>query len=361
MLHRREQRAFGVQRLGFGLPLYRFECLYRERLVLFQIWECHTPAVVLFLFAAHGTPSGGLDHRAFGLRFAAAHRRMDFRHLLDAGGGKGFEQTGGDHVVDGLFVFGKAGGQVFGYNQRMVVGHFPSVHAAAVERCSGKRRGILPETRMLPQEGDARGDFVEHVFGNVPAAGARIAQHLFLVQALRKGERAVGGEVQPGVGIPLKGGQVIEQRRFFFDLPPGKCCYAERAARFHFAQRTVCGGLVLVTLFRCGMERNAILLHRDAYLHVLLRGKRLVLQITGANHGQCGCLYPSEREHAPPGGKAERLRAVDADEPVRFAACLGGKIEIIIIAARQQPFHPFADGLVGQAAYPQADKRFGAA
>ena len=71
------------------------------------------------------------------------------------GGGKGFEQAGCHHVVNGLFVFGKAGGQVFGYNQRMVVGHFPTVHAAAVERCAGERCGILPETRMLPQEGDA--------------------------------------------------------------------------------------------------------------------------------------------------------------------------------------------------------------
>lgn len=100
---------------------------------------------------------------------------------------------------------------------------------------------------------------------------------------------------------------------------------------------------------------------RDAYLHVFFRGKRPVLQIAGANHGQCGRLHPSEREHAPSGGKAERLRAVDADEPVRFAACLGGKVEVIVIAARLQPFHPFADGLVGQAAYPQADKRLGAA
>lgn len=164
----------------------------------------------------------------------------------------------------------------------MVVGYLPIVHAASVERCAGERRGILPETRMLPQEGDARGDFVEHIFGNIPAAGARIAQHLFLVQALREGERAVGGEVQPGVGVPLEGGQVIQERRFLLDLPPGEFRDVERAARFHFAQRIVGSGLAFVTLFRCGMERNAVFFDRDAYLHVFFRGKRPVLQIAGA-------------------------------------------------------------------------------
>ena len=48
-----------------------------------------------------------------------------------------------------------------------------------------------------------------------------------------------------------------------------------------------------------------------------------VLQVTGADDRQRGGLHPSERPDAPPGSHGKRLRGVDTDDPVGFAAGFG--------------------------------------
>ena len=87
----------------------------------------------------------------------------------------------------------------------------------------------------------------------------------------------------------------------------------------------------------------------------------LVLPKPLADHRQRGCLHPSHGIRAAPGGYRQRLCAVDAHQPVGFASCFGGKIEVVILAPVLQLFQPLADGGVGQRAYPQPLERQGTA
>ena len=87
----------------------------------------------------------------------------------------------------------------------------------------------------------------------------------------------------------------------------------------------------------------------------------LVLPKPLADHRQRGCLYPSHGIRAASGGYRQRLCAVDAHQPVGFAAGFGGEIEVVILAPVLQFFQSFADGGVGQRAYPQPLERQGTA
>ena len=82
----------------------------------------------------HGTPSGGLDDRSLGGEHAVPRRERDGDNVFEATGGEGFEQAGGYHVVHRALVGGQFAGQTLGDDERMVVGDFTCVHAAAVER-----------------------------------------------------------------------------------------------------------------------------------------------------------------------------------------------------------------------------------
>ena len=86
-----------------------------------------------------------------------------------------------------------------------------------------------------------------------------------------------------------------------------------------------------------------------------------VLPVAGAYHRQCGCLHPSGGVCAVSGGDGECLRAVDAHKPVGFATGFGGKIEVVILAARFKVAQSLADSLVCKRAYPKAHERRGAA
>ena len=72
-------------------------------------------------------------------------------------------------------------------------------------------------------------------------------------------------------------------------------------------------------------------------------------------------MHPSQREHALPGGKAERLRTVDAHEPVRLAAGFGGEVKVVVKTSLPKVLQPLTDGLVGERGDPQTDKGFGTA
>ncbi len=72
----------------------------------------------------------------------------------------------------------------------------------------------------------------------------------------------------------------------------------------------------------------------------------LVLQIAVAYHHERGCLYPAQREHALPGGYAQRLGGVYPYQPVRFAAGFGREVEVIVTFSRLQVIQPLTDCLV---------------
>ena len=115
-------------------------------------------------------------------------------------------------------------------------------------------------------------------------------------------------------------------------------------------------GLLFPSGSRLGGETNFPAGGTGFELPKLGRNEILVLQITVAYHHKRRCLHPAQREHALPGGYAQRLGGVYPYQPVGFTAGLGGKIEVIVTFARLQVFHALPDCPVGQAAYPQPDK-----
>ena len=115
-------------------------------------------------------------------------------------------------------------------------------------------------------------------------------------------------------------------------------------------------GLLFPSGSRLGGEINSPAGGAGFELPKLGRNEILVLQIAFAYHYKRGCLYPAQREHALPGGYAQRLGGVYPYQPVGFTAGFGGKIEVVVMPTRLQVLHPLTDSLVGQAAYPQPDK-----
>ena len=83
-------------------------------------------------------------------------------------------------------------------------------------------------------------------------------------------------------------------------------------------------------------------------LEHILRNEPLVFPKTGAYHRQCRGLHTPHGVCATPCGYREGLRAVDAHEPVRFAAGLGGEIEVVIFLSAFQICQSLTDSLVGQ-------------
>ena len=173
------------------------------------------------------------------------------------------------------------------------------------------------------------------------------------------GERLLRRESVAAVGFLLERGEVVEQGRLFGLLLSFHLRDADVLARFLDTRvKAVCRFVVLP--FLLGGELDHVFpfaFHGKMELPEGFGRKASVLPIAGADHRQRGCLYATDGVGAPTGGKAERLRAVDAHEPVSFTAGTGGKVEVVVISSIAQVIESLADGLVGQRTDPQAVER----
>ena len=127
---------------------------------------------------------------------------MDGHRVLDALRGKCLNHAPHNHVVDELFVLVKSQRTVRGHQQRMVVGHFRCVHAAAVQFahiCNLLRKG-----RMTCQTVEQQGHFGKHVLRNVAARRSRIGDELRLIELLHEVERLFRREAVLRVRFLLK-------------------------------------------------------------------------------------------------------------------------------------------------------------
>ena len=105
-----------------------------------------------FLFATHGTPTGGLDDRTLEGEYLTACGQGNFGHFLDATWQEGFEQACGNHFVDSLLVLRQTFGRILGDEQRMMVGDFGIIDRTAVERCVPQSRYGGGEAWILLQK-----------------------------------------------------------------------------------------------------------------------------------------------------------------------------------------------------------------
>ena len=302
----------------------------------------------LVVLVPHGTPSGGLDDRSLGGEHAVPRRERDGDNVFEATGGEGFEQAGGYHVVHRALVGGQFAGQTLGDDERMVVGDFTCVHAAAVERSPFQDGGMDSKSRVPLQQGDAVGYLVENIVREVAGTGTGVAQHLFLVERLGDGEGLVRREAVPAVRLFLQGGQVIEQGRVLAHLPALHVGNRHRPRCGYSCEGGVCRRKGFVTQFRkCG-EGSAVLFRRDLQPVVSLRGEIPVLQITAADHHKSGGLHPSEGIDTLPGGDAEGLRRIQPYLPVGDGTGFGGTVEIIVVVTGSEVVQSLTDGTVGQ-------------
>ena len=242
----------------------------------------------------------------------------------------------------------------------MVVGYFAVIHAAAVQGCAIQPGGIPGKTGVSLQKGDAFRHFLENIFRNITASGSGIGHHFLLVQALRYGKRLVRRKIQFCVRFLLQRGQVVQKRRFLGGFFPLNGLHHKLPGILYPLQGCDGFGLLFPSGSRLGGETNSPAGGAGFELPKLGRDEILVLQITVAYHHKRRCLHPAQREHALPGGYAQRLGGVYPYQPVRFAAGLGGKIEVVVTFARLQVLHALPDCPVGQAAYPKTDKRLAA-
>ena len=147
--------------------------------------------IVLFFFIGeveHGTPAGDFDD-------AATHGEGNTGRLQGDGGlfhdtfaREGFEDTGGNHLVDGTLIRRKVAGEILGNEQRMVVGDFGGVDAAGIERLTVQGSGVGCETGIGREQADALGDDFEDIVGNIATAGTGVGQIFLFIERLGYGK-----------------------------------------------------------------------------------------------------------------------------------------------------------------------------
>ena len=181
--HCREQGGFGMQRLGFGLSFGNGRAFRCQRVAFLPAGDGN----FLFFLAIDGTPSGLLHDAAFYGKLHSGTFRRDSGHILDAFLRECLDHAPGNHLIDGIVLFGEEERFLTRDEQGMVVCHLAVVHAAA---CRG---GFCPHLvfpfGLCADESEQFGNFGKHVFGDVAASRSRIGYQLLFVEFLRDFKR----------------------------------------------------------------------------------------------------------------------------------------------------------------------------
>ena len=199
--HCREQGGFGMQRLGFGLSFGNGRAFRCQRVAFLPAGDGN----FLFFLAIDGTPSGLLHDAAFYGKLHSGTFRRDSGHILDAFLRECLDHAPGNHLIDGIVLFGEEERFLTRDEQGMVVCHLAVVHAAA---CRG---GFCPHLvfpfGLCADESEQFGNFGKHVFGDVAASRSRIGYQLLFVEFLRDFKRLFRREAVLGVGFFLERGK----------------------------------------------------------------------------------------------------------------------------------------------------------
>ena len=198
-----------MQRLGLGLALRDGAAFQRQRVAFPPAGDS---GFLLVFHAIDGTPPGLPDDAAFCHELHSGTFRRDDGGVLDAFFGESLDHAPGNHLIDGIVFFGEEQRLLARDEQGMVVRHLVAVHAAACRHCL--RIDFLFPFGQAADEGEQLGDFGEHVFGDVAAAGSRIGDKFLFIELLRDFKRMFGGEAVFGVRFLLESGQVVEKWSF---------------------------------------------------------------------------------------------------------------------------------------------------
>ena len=198
-----------MQRLGLGLSFGNGRAFQCQRVAFLPAGD---GGLLLVFLAIDGTPSGLPDDAAFHGEFHSGTFRRDSGYVLDAFFRECLDHAPGNHLIDGIVLFGEEERFLTRDEQGMVVCHLAVVHAAA---CRG---GFCPHLvfpfGLCADESEQFGNFGKHVFGDVAASRSRIGYQLLFVEFLRDFKRLFRREAVLGVGFFLERGQVVEQGSF---------------------------------------------------------------------------------------------------------------------------------------------------
>ena len=165
----------------------------------------------------------------------------------------------------------------------------------------------------------------------------------------------LGGVAEQPVGLPLKGGQVIEGRGLLRPLLPFQQPHRGGRAQAGFAQ-----------LFRLRLGLDAPADRRQPRQLQLHGVELLLLEIIDCRfplhqQGQRWGEHPAHVQRLSLVKRGKQPGAVNAHQPIRLGAAQGGGIEVVVIGAVQQVFKPLADGGLLHGGDPQPLHRLGTA
>ena len=236
----------------------------------------------------------------------------------------------GRQGIDALRLSGHCGG----WDDGEVVADFAVIHnpfGMRVQFQGGCER------QRTAHAGSQFRQFLLHVLRQIPAVRARVGQQLLLVQALGVIQRLLGSKAEQPVGILLKCGQIIQQRRIFAALPARNLlhhCIRRLVAAF---QQGTGFGQVIHAFRLCG-KRFSFELHGKERRGVKVSNRRFPLH----QHRQRR-THDAPRRKRPPVQQRIQARGVDANQPIRLRAAQRRPIKIVIVAHGLHPANGLAN------------------
>ncbi len=252
-------------------------------------------------------------------------------------------------------------------------------HFAIVDNPAGEpqRRQVQAADVLLAdglQAAQDVGDFSLHVFAQVTRIGTRVGDQLLFVQRLGGRQRVGGGQAVTAVHVPLEFRQVVQLGRLRAFLLAVDFGDDQRLAQ-DLGQHLLGGCLVLEPVAREPEQRLAVLGQQfperfrlegadfvvpldDQRQHRRLDAAHAPQDAVGAepDHRRLDAAHaPQDAVGAEPDGIVPR--AVHAHDPIRLAAALGRRVQVVVFAARLQLPERLADRPVRQRTEPQPADR----
>ena len=136
-------------------------------------------------------------------------------------------------------------------------------------------------------------------------------------------------------------------------------CYLKPALFAKHGESGLCIGFILECTTTHGFQRYALFLYCYRKFPIRNGRKITILYVPTADHSECRGLYPSQRVTAF-ASDGQGTAGIDAYKPIGFTSCLGGVIEVVVMASWFEIGKSLTDSFVRERTYPKAVKRFSA-
>ena len=365
IFHGGQERAFGEAGWRFGLAFADADGDAFQGLALLEFWQGAILAGVFFLlvFVANeikAFPAEINGDVAAGGETLAVHVEGDAGLLVFIRSEEVGQKTLHDELVNAALIAGEVvlAEAFLGWDDGVVVADFGVVDAPW---CDAAFFGADLASDVGVAVGCESGETLREggydIFREIAGIGARIGEQLVLfVEPLHQRKRLLGAESVAGVGVTLEGGEVVERWRlgaFFLriDARHGGGLFVAGA------DDALASALIVKTsalIFALIEQAHAVHICE----HFVIRCALKITDGALALHDHC----ERRRLHAASGklrvvATGEGAGGVEANDPVGFAARLGGAVEVVVFCRWLEMGEALADGLVGLAGDPETAHR----